>query len=310
MNKLFKDYFFFSIMEYLKSRNTVNKDFKDNIPIYKHILENIKDTEMLDWLFGGQTQIDLDVIFGISSNKRSTYSISVYPPCLDTWIPYQLYLNYGYHYQHTYIGYIGVQDVVSVLKSKFEKKIKKSILIGLTEDKKKLEEYLKLDILINTKIMIIHKLIMLGERYDKYVNARNRKEFVESLGNINDYKNDLEIAKIWYHMKKAKLIDIFKALDDTQKRKFDYQPYLEEIIKNLDKDEYKQIFELIKVGIDYNKPIDKFNRKYAFTMVNDSPQLDYIIRNTEIREIIKKGFTVTPDNFEVFIRLANNKEIE
>lgn len=295
-------------MEYLKSRNTMNKDLKANIPTYKHILENIKDTEMLDWLFGGQTQIDLDIVLGISNNRKYSYKIEAYPPCLDTWIPYQLYLNYGYHYQHTYIGYIGIQDIPSVLKANFEKKMKKIILIGLTEDKKKLEEYLKLDIAVTTKIMIIHKLIMLGENYDKYVNARNRKEFVDSLASINDYKDDLEILKIWHTMKKTKLIDIFKSLNDIQKKKFDYQPYLEEIIKNLGTQEYKEIFDLIKVGIDYNKPIDKFNRKYAFTMVDESPQLDYIIKNTDISEVIKKGFTVTPENFEVFMKLANKKE--
>lgn len=296
-------------MEFLKGRNTNIHNLKANIPIYKHILANIGDTEMIDWLFSGQSQINLDTIFEMCSNKKNIYKIDHYPPCLDTWIPYQIYLNYGYRYQHTYFGYIGTQDKESVLKAKFEKKIKKSIVIGLTEDKKKLEEYLKLDIPVNTKIMIIHKLIMLGESYDKYINTRNRKEFIESLSNINDYKDDLEILKIWHSMKKTKLIDIYKSLNDIQKRKYDYQPYLEEIIKNLDKPEYQEIFEIIKIGIDYNKPIDKFNRKYAFTMVSDSPQLEYILKNTDIKEIIKKGFTVTPDNFELFMRLANRKDI-
>jgi hypothetical protein len=296
-------------MEFLKSQTTNSKDLKPNIAIYKHILENISNTEMLDWLFSGQKQIELDTIFDISSSKKHIYKIELYPPCLDTWIPYHIYSNYGYRYKHTYIGYISHLDKESILKSKFEKKIKKSIIIGLTEDKKRLEDYLKLDISVNTKIMVIHKLIMLGESYDKYITARNRKEFVESLLNINQYKDDLEIVKVWHSIKKTKLIDIYKSLNDNQKKKFDYNPYLEEIIKNLDKAEYQEMFDIIKIGIDYNKPIDKFNKKYAFTMVSDSPQLDYILKNTDIKEIIKTGFTITSDNFDLFMKLANKKEI-
>jgi hypothetical protein len=289
-------------MDFIKGKNTINKDLKTNIPTYKHILANVGDTEMLDWLFSGQNQIDLTTIFDISTGGGCSYKIELYAPCLDTWIPYQIYLTYGFKYSHPYISYIGHLDKESILKGKFEKKIKKNIIIGLTEDKKKLEEYLKFDIPISTKITIIHKLIMLGEKYDKYVNARNRKEFVESLNGIGNYKEDLEILKIWHSIKKTKLLDIFKSLNDYQKKKYDYQPYLEEIIKNLDKQEYQEIFELIKVSIDYNKPI---NKKYAFTMVKDSPQLDYIVKNTDIAQVIKNGFMVNSDNFEIFMRLAN-----
>jgi hypothetical protein len=296
-------------MDFLKGKNTVNKDLKPNIATYKHILANISDSEMIDWLFSGQAQIDLTTIFDISTGGGQTYKIEVYPPCLETWIPYQIYLTYGFKYSHQYISYIGHLDKESVLKANFEKKVKKSIMIGLTEDKKKLEGYLKMDIANTTKIMVIHKLIFLGEKYSDYINARNRRDFVESLFGIGNYKDDIQIVEIWHDIKKIKLIDIFKSLNDYQKKKYNYQPYLSEIISNLDKKEYQDIFDLIKVGIDYNKPIDKFAKKFAFTMVSESPQLDYIIKNTDISEVIKKGFTVTPENFEVFMKLAN-KEIE
>jgi hypothetical protein len=299
-------------MDFLKGKNTVNKDLKANIPTYKHILANVGDSEMIDWLFSGQTQIDLTTIFDISTGSGSTYKIELFPPCLDTWIPYQIYLIYGFKYSHPYISYIGHLDKESVLKANFEKKVKKSIMIGLTEDKKKLEGYLKLDIPNTTKIMIIHKLIFLGEKYSNYVNARNRRDFVDSIPNhcINNYKDDIQILEIWHEIKKTKLIDIIKSLNDTQKTKYNYQPYLSEIISNLDKKEYQEIFDIIKVGIDYNKPIDRFAKKFAFAIVPESPQLDYIIRNTDIKEVIKKGFLVTPDNYELFMKLANKKEIE
>lgn len=292
-------------MDFLKDKCTLKiKDNKGLIPIYKNILNHIEDKMMLDWLFGNQNQIELSKIFSISSNGKYIYSIDIYPPCIDTWIPYQIYLKYGYEYNHPIINYIGILDKETVLKSKFEKNIKKNIIIGLTEDKKQLEDFLKLEITSRTKIMIIYKLIMLGEDYNKYVNARNRREFVEYLENITDYKDDLNIIQLWHEIHKTKLCDIFTTLNDTQKKKFNYQPYLAEIISNLDKKDYQDIFDLIKVGIDYNKPIDKFCKKYAFTMVKNSPQLDYIIKNTDVNEVIKKGFTITPDNFDVFMKLV------
>lgn len=285
---------------------------------YNKIISEINDKDKISEYFNDPNKYkELKLTFDTYPYQGIRYNIGYYPVNPKYFIPNIIKEKYP-ELINDEIKSLTTPLDISKLSSNFTKNIDKSIIIGNITDKKILEQSLKIKN-DTVKYMILHRLRQLNYDYLKYCNNKLLSKFIHSnSSNLKDqiqkeileYKNN-DFIQFYMNETLHKLEDKEKfIIDNNLNIQIDYSNYLYDILTNLDKPINLERFDKIKVKLNYNKPIicnkyNKRNKDYIFALAKDSKFTDYIIKNTDLNEVIKDGFLVNPSNLERFKMLLN-----